>query len=352
MKNFYSNRIHLEKEIKSMVSKAKTFSKSSHIWSKDALERLEEFALAGKLIRGLLVVFAAEPKTKNQLADAVKMGAMLEIMHTGILVHDDIMDRDQKRRGIPTVHAQYQKLLDSRDRNESLHYGESMASCVAIVAYFLAINQFAELKNSKVTPKLINLFSSEMTVLGLAQMDDVNSSTNKGYINKEAILRIYEQKTGRYTFALPLLAGLILQNKLDNKTEKLVYQLAKSLGVIFQLKDDCLGVFGNSTKTGKSVGGDIREKKQTWLYFELLKKCSAADTALLKKLYNGQAIISDEQQVKIMDLLHKYKIEELANKEIAKHQKIVIKDIDKLPFSKLSKQGLIDLTVYLVSREK
>ncbi|HMR55017.1 MAG TPA: polyprenyl synthetase family protein [Candidatus Doudnabacteria bacterium] len=352
MKDFYKNRAPLEKEIMRIISSAKVFSKSSHVWSKDAFDRLEEFVLAGKLIRGLLVVFAAEPKTKNQLMDAVKIGGMLEIMHTGILIHDDIMDRDQQRRGIPTVHTQYEKSLNSLDKNERLHYGESMASCVGIVAYFLAMNQFADIKNQKASAKLISLFSSEMAVLGLAQMDDVDSSINKRHINKKAILRIYEQKTGRYTFALPLMAGLILQNKLNSRTAKVVYQLAKSLGIIFQLKDDCLGVFGNSAQTGKSVGGDIREKKQTWLYFELLKKCSSVEAGLLRKLYNGHAAISNAQQAKVLDLLHRYKIEELANKEIVKHQKIVVKDIDKLPFSKLSKQGLIDLTEYLVTRQK
>lgn len=352
MKNFYKNRAHIEKEIKRLINSAKVFSQSSHIWSKDALNRLEEFALAGKLIRGLLVVFAAEPKTKTQLEDAVKIGAMLEIMHTGILIHDDIMDRDQQRRGIATVHAQYEQFLHSSDKYERIHYGESMASCVGIIAYFFAMNQFAAIKNQKALAKLIGLFSSEMTLLGLAQMEDVDSATNKKHIHKNAILRIYEQKTGRYTFALPLLAGLLLQNKLNLKTEKVVYHLAKSMGVIFQLKDDCLGVFGDPVQTGKSVGGDIREKKQTWLYFELLNKCSSAEAKLLRNLYNGHALISKTQQAKVLDMLRRYHIEELANQEILKHQKNVIKDIVKLPLSPSSQQELIELTGYLVARQK
>ncbi len=351
-KFFTTNRKLIESEIKRLIAQSIKDSHGSHIWSKDALKRLENFILGGKMIRGLLVVLASEPKTSQQMKDAVKVGAMLEMMHSSILVHDDIMDRDAKRRGRDTIHTQYQKTMHLKDDTENLHYGESMASCVAIVGYFLSIQQFSAIQNTKALPGLIALFSKEMALLGAAQMEDVDSSTNPNHINESVVARIYEQKTGRYTFALPLLAGLSLHQKTAKVNKRLVYSLAQHLGIIFQLKDDYLGIFGNSEKTGKSVGGDIREKKRTWLYFELLKSCKPSEVKLVKNLYTNGHILTLKEQQLVLDLFTKYEIEQKVNTEMKVHYLKAHRLIEKLPITSSSKTIAVSLLDFLMTREK
>ena len=348
---FKTKKSFISKEISQIIKLQKQAAKSEYPWSSDALKRLEDFAVSGKMIRGLLVVLSAGEKSKQVQADAIKIGAALELMHSGILVHDDIMDRDLLRRGKSTMHAQYMAMSKLSGKSENLHYGEGMASCVGIIAYFLAMGQFAKAKANAKLSKVISLFSSEMGLLGLGQMDDLDTSSKIGSSEKDT-LRIYEQKTGRYTFGLPILAGLTLAGKSSAVLEKQVQRLAKSLGIIFQLRDDYLGVFGTESKTGKSVGGDIRELKRTWLYFRLLKKVSASDARKIATLYNSQSAITKSQQSWVLSKMIEAHIPELAEQELHIQKRNALALLKKLPFSQNQLAVMGDLIDYLVVREK
>ena len=93
-KFFIQNRNLLKKEISKVIKSRKNSLLNEYPWSNDALTRLEKFTLNGKMIRGLLVVLAAGSKNKAVRNDAVKIGVAIELMHAGLLIHDDIMDRD------------------------------------------------------------------------------------------------------------------------------------------------------------------------------------------------------------------------------------------------------------------
>ncbi len=350
-KFFTSKKSLIRKEISEVIRLQKQFAGSEYPWSKDALKRLEDFTVSGKMIRGLLVVLAAGENSKQIQQDAVRIGSALELMHSGILVHDDIMDRDVLRRGKPTIHTQYANLSKLSDKLEGTHYGEGMASCVGIIAYFLAMSEFGKVKTNKNLSKLIELFSYEMGLLGLGQMDDLNTGTMSAS-SEEDCLRIYEQKTGRYTFGLPILAGLILAGKSGKALENQVQKLAKSLGIIFQLRDDYLGIFGNQLKTGKSVGGDIRERKKTWLYFRLLKETTKADAKKISNLFNSHGVMSKTQQSWVLSRMKEAKIPQLAEEELKIQQKNVLTLLNKLPFNKTQVEVMEDLIDYLVVREK
>lgn len=352
MNKFFTSKKNLiSQEISDVIREQKQFAKSEYPWAADALKRLEEFTVSGKMIRGLLVVLAAGQSSKQVQSDAIKVGSALELMHSGILVHDDIMDRDVLRRNKPTMHTQYANLSKLINKAESIHYGEGMASCVGIIAYFLAMGEFGKVKTTQTMPRLIELFSSEMGLLGLGQMDDLNTSTLSASSEKDC-LRIYEQKTGRYTFGLPILAGLALAGETGKTLENKVKQLAKSLGIIFQLRDDLLGVFGNQLKTGKSVGGDIRERKKTWLYFRLLKEVSKADAKKISNMFNTHKVMSKSQQAWIILKMIETNIPQLAEKELLVQQKNALTLLKKLPFNNYQMGIMEDLIDYLVVREK
>ena len=349
---FKENRKLIEKEIVIAVNSLRADASDQYPWSKDALDRLERFAISGKMIRGLLVILSAGFNSKSASKDAIKVGAALELMHAGLLVHDDIMDRDTLRRGRKTMFVQYMELSNITNKSEQRHYGESMASCIGIIAYFLGLGQFGKIKTSQSLHKVLNLFSSEMSLLGLGQMDDVSTALLKS-VNEDSCLRVYEQKTGRYTFGLPIIAGLHLaQVKLTPSTIRNIQALVKSLGILFQLRDDYLGVFGDPLKTGKSVGGDIREKKKTWIYFRLLKICSKAEKNKLEPLFNNSAVINKAQQSWVLKLLQSYNMEDVVNSELLSHQTKALQKLKNIPFGERQRAIMIDLINYLTVREK
>lgn len=348
---FKENRKLIEKEILASVQRQRVAAGKAYPWSDDALTRLESFSVNGKMIRGLLILLAAGKKSPVVIKDAITLGAALEVMHSGILIHDDVMDRDALRRGSPTMHTQYIAKSKIKNNSESLHYGEGMANCVGIVAYFIAFGQFSRLRTKDSVQPLVQLFSSEMALLGLGQMDDFTT----GFLNasdEASCLRIYQQKTGRYTFGLPLIAGFELAAQLTPAVRLRVQRLAESLGIIFQLKDDYLGIFGNHKKTGKSVGGDIRERKKTWIYFKLLSVCTSTEKKKLEKLYTGNELISKPDQLWILSLLQKYELPKLIDIELSSQKDKALRVLQALPFDERQQNIMKDLLDYLLIREK
>lgn len=349
MHYFEKKKPLLVKEINSILRDFRKKSQSGYVWSDDAISRLEQFIVPGKMIRGILVMLSAG-EGKAVRSDAVKLGAALEIIHSSILIHDDIMDRDAKRRGLPTVHFQYkteaEKILSAP---ESLHYGEGMAICLGIIGYFLAMGRLSRITHHPAAAKIIKLFSDEMALLGLGQMDDFHTGTIHA-VSREDCLRIYEQKTGRYSFGLPLMTGLLLAGKSNSKVENTVMKLSKSLGIMFQLRDDYLGIFGDDKKTGKSVGGDITERKKTWFYFAAMDTAPSKDAKRLRELYDGYRKVISKDRKWVLDLMIKCDLPKLAVEELISQKQVSLKWLKEMPFDNKQKEAMASLIDLLISR--
>ena len=198
---------------------------------------------------------------------------------------------------------------------------------------------------------MLSLFGSEMSLLGLGQMDDVHTALSKT-VNEESCLRVYQQKTGRYTFGIPLSAGMMVSSNTSKFAKPKLSLLVNSLGIIFQLRDDFLGIFSSSDKTGKSVGGDIREKKKTWIYFKLLQVASKIDRKTVEGFYNQDKQLTSTQQKFVLDTMHKYDMQTVVNEELSRRRLTSLKMLDKLLFNKEQRIIFDDLINYLAVREK
>ncbi|HET6487239.1 MAG TPA: polyprenyl synthetase family protein, partial [Spirochaetia bacterium] len=236
----------------------------------EACDRLRQFVLAGKMIRGGLVTvglsLCRDGPSSRELHMAHQVGAAIELFQSGLLIHDDIMDRDLMRRGRATLFEQYSRDARQGGVNDWRHLGEALGTCVGDVAFFLGYELLGGLSPSPAAlGRIIALFSRELAAVGIAQMQDVawgaDPSAQPG---TDDILRLYRFKTGRYSFSLPLAAGAILAGAADSSIEALE-ALGECVGVIFQIRDDELGLWGDEKKTGKPVGSDIREGKKTLL---------------------------------------------------------------------------------------
>ena len=242
----------------------------------DLIKRLLKFSTGGKLFRGCLTVFGYG-MFKNGTDKAVfKAGAALEILHSALLIHDDIMDRDLLRRGEKSLFAQYGDFGNARDVVDPEHFGLSMGICAGDICFYIGTAVMASLKaDERVKSRILSLWSEELQKVGLAQMQDILLSSNANGISEsadtvseETILELYRYKTARYTFSLPLVTGALLAGIEQPETD-LLEKLGEVIGIIFQIKDDEIGLFGTEERIGKPVGTDLEEGKQTLYRFYL-----------------------------------------------------------------------------------
>jgi geranylgeranyl diphosphate synthase type I len=258
----------------------------------DAGDRLLNFALQGKMIRGCLVplghALASEGIHTEVPAAAVQAGAAMELFQSGLLVHDDIMDRDLLRRGRPTLFHQYAEVAAQEGRTDPGHSGEALGICAGDVAYFLAFELLAGLDAEPERVRaVVALSARELTAVGVAQMQDVAWGTSHDVVSDQDILRMYAYKTGRYTFSLPLMAGGILAGAPPALLAQFS-SLGESVGIVFQIRDDELGLFGDERETGKPVGSDIREGKKTLFFTGLMARAQGQQRRRLAGIFGNR----------------------------------------------------------------
>jgi len=306
-----------------LKEKAKEFAPINK-WSEDVMKRLMEFMSQGKMLRGSLV-FASHALFSNKDSEEVIRAAVaVELLHSSLIAHDDIMDRDTVRRGKPAIWMQY----------GGAHFGESMAICFGDIGFFLA---FALLSKIDLR-EIITMFSKELSSVVLAQMQDVYYGFSKQEPTKEEIIKLYIYKTGRYTFSLPFMIGAVLaqQNQIIITS---LGKIGELLGILFQLKDDELGLFGDEKETGKLLGSDIRQNKKT-IYRHFL----------FQKLSDREKRTNDFNS--IYDLYKKYNIQQEVKEYMIRIEEEIKQEIEELTIKKEKKKLFYELLTYNLQREK
>ena len=265
----------------------------------DALGRLVGFSKKGKMLRGGLSSLAYELFHDEADRDLIACGASLELLQSGLLIHDDIMDSDPVRRGAPAVHAQYVDLAREWKLHRPEHSGEALGICAGDIAFFVA---FELIGTTSLPPEtkvqLINLCARELSYVGIAQMIDVRWGGGSKAPAPDEVLHLYIYKTGRYTFSLPLLMGGTAAGQSPEILDGLD-KIGTALGTVFQLKDDELGLFGDEAKLGKPVGSDVKEGKKTLFYLYLMESEDAAARKKLDAIFgNADASLSDVEFIR------------------------------------------------------
>jgi len=287
------NKIAISKTLTNYLkNKQKNFS--THSWSKDVFDRLIPFATAGKMIRGSMSLVVNELFGNYQPEESLKVSAAIELYQTGLLIQDDVMDQDETRRGLPSIYFQYQQFAKQQDYHNAKQFGEGVGFYVGDISLFLV---FDLLSHTNLEPDIKNnlysVFATELAGVVLGQIQDLKLANTNEDISEDDILKMYMHKTARYTFLLPFVSGAILA-KQDQLTIKLLKELADLLGLIFQIKDDEIGIFGDTKKTGKPAGNDIREGKKTLFYYHLLKNADKRNKQKLLSIFGNQNITEAE----------------------------------------------------------
>jgi geranylgeranyl diphosphate synthase, type I len=224
----------------------------------------------GKRLRPALL-FAAYRAIEGHAPAGVayEAGVALELLQSYLLIHDDWMDRDDVRRGGPAVHVMLTRHFGSRA------VGEASAILAGDHAAALAQGVMAGLDAAPERVRVaLSAFARMIEDTTLGQQLDLAGRTDD-------IERVHDLKTGSYTVRGPMLIGAALAGA-DDGTMSALCEMARPVGIAFQLRDDLLGTFGDPKTTGKPVGTDVRSGKRTSLTVEALARANAADRKTLE----------------------------------------------------------------------
>ncbi len=223
----------------------------------------------GKRIRPVLTMLACQAAGGDPM-DAVEAGVAVEILHNFTLVHDDIMDRADTRRGRETVHRKW-------DENIAILVGDELMG----IAYKTLLNT-----EKGDVRAITRIFTDGVIEVCEGQSYD-KEFENLHSVTEEQYLMMISKKTG-WLVAISAEIGAIIGGATTAQRAALV-EYARCVGRAFQVQDDFLDVVADEDTLGKPIGGDILEGKKTWLLVNALERAEGEDLALLQRVAGRSA---------------------------------------------------------------
>ena len=238
-----------------------------------------------KKIRGSLAAALYDHLNATSMdKTALRLAAAVEVVQNFLLIVDDAVDRSPLRRGQPTIHELYK----SEYHPESAREGDMVAIFIGMLAQHAANYIILNLPvNAEYITKSLSVMHLNISTTGIGQIDDVQQQIDRLPITTSDLLRKYQQKSSYYTFVNPLESALALAGKWNRQAHEDCGAFGLPAGVAFQLRDDYIGIFGDTSATGKANLEDIREGKYTFMMHyaaaSATKKQSSTLLALLGK---------------------------------------------------------------------
>lgn len=302
-----------------LIARAKKISSSKEF--NDVISHIESLAQNGKRIRPYLINVSYKHTTLN--TEIIDQMIGVELLHLFALIHDDIMDGSNIRHGVKTINT--------------IHKNSELSKSYAMLAGDMVFNWSYEcFLNGNQTHESVKLFQTLIEEVIIGQAIDA-SLPHKYKITEMEIREKNLLKTARYTFRRPIEIGFALAKKVMNKN---YIQMAENLGVIFQIDDDLLDIFGEEKKLNKKTFQDIESKQATLISFYL------KNNRAFKKNF-GKKLSSDEK-IHIREIV----VKSGALEKIELERKEIIYKTHKL-ISKLSdKEIWLHFMSKIVNREK
>ncbi len=271
----------------------------------------------------------------------IDAGAAFELMHAFALFHDDVMDGSSTRRGEPTTHIVMSELHEKNSWvGESRRFGEGAAILVGDLAFVYADQLLLG------APQPVWSIWNELRVeLNFGQYLDMLGSANseRRLVKAERICRY---KSGKYTIERPLHLGAVLAA--PEKAEQLLPALSAyglPLGDAFQMRDDVMGAFGETSVTGKPVGDDLREGKPTPLMAMATARANAAQLGVLQLV--GNTVLNDAQVADVQTVIRETGALDQLEQLITSLTDDAIEAIGKAPLSQEARNELIELAAFV-----
>lgn len=330
----------------------------SNRFLEEALEQFVSSNKGGKFLRASLIALGYQ-SCGNDDDKYLPLGIALELFQTSILIHDDIIDKADKRRGMDTIPLKYQKLYsdpikcDKSFEDKRKDIGISMALCLGDMGFYLALQVIAQnYKDNENLGRVLEYYNSVAIKTCEGEMVDVILPFYEEFFDsfddlESHVMEIYKLKTAWYTVVGPYCLGAILGGLSSDKVQRLEEALL-GLGIAFQIKDDLLGIYGDEAHIGKSVTSDVKEFKQTILYSYVVNTEYKDE---LLKYYGKDIKVSDMDKIK--DIFDKSGAYDYAHKMMDKLFKDSFQAILDLEFLDLDKKKLLlGFAEYLKVRSK
>ena len=288
-------------------------------------------SLGGKRIRPMLTLLAYN-LFKDDPQSILPTACAIETYHNYTLLHDDLMDNADLRRGHMTVHRKW-------NANTAILSGDSML--------VLAFQQIAQCKPEKLK-QVLDLFTITALEIGEGQQYDMDFE-NRNDVTEEEYIEMIRLKTS-VLLACSVKMGAILADAPEKDAEYL-YQFGEKIGLAFQLQDDFLDDYGDSKVFGKAIGGDILANKKTYMFINAFNLANERQAKLLDNWMECENPDPQEKIAAITELYNEIGIDKLAADKINFFFKEGLKLLEKVGVDDDRKQELLSYTKEMMKRE-
>ena len=288
-------------------------------------------SLGGKRIRPVLMLMAYN-LYREDVKSILQPATGIEVYHNYTLLHDDLMDRADMRRGKATVHKVW-------NDNVAILSGDAML----VLAY-----QFMAQCASERLKDVMDLFS--LTALEICEGQQLDMEfESRGDVTEEEYIEMIRLKTA-VLLGGALKIGAIIGGA--NETDAgLMYRFGESLGLAFQLQDDWLDVYGDPARFGKKIGGDILNNKKTYMLINAQRRADGADAEELSRWLTATQYDPAEKIAAVTALYNRVGAGELCLQQVDAYSRRAIEALRRVGVDDAAKQPLYDLSTTLMKRD-
>lgn len=284
----------------------------------------------GKRLRPYMVIQSAQ-LLGGKKTDALRAACAIEMIHNFTLVHDDIMDNDETRHGVPTTHNKF-------------------GGPVAILAGDVLFSKAYELISDRSLPpktisKLVSKLAKACVDVCEGQILDISMAEKKKVPTREEYIKMIEKKTSAL-FEVACAMGAICANGSEQDIKNLA-MFGRNLGIAFQITDDLIGVMGDPKVTKKPVGNDLREGKKSLPILLAIKKSKGKEKQNILRAFGNSKAKKDEIEIAV-NTIRKLGIEEIVRKQALEYAERAEKSLQK--YGGTQKNNLISLLDFVVKR--
>jgi geranylgeranyl diphosphate synthase type II len=287
--------------------------------------------LGGKRIRPVMMLMAYN-MYRDDVDKILDPALALEIYHNFTLLHDDLMDNADVRRGKPTVHKRW-------DANTAILSGDVMLSLADVYMSRVDDEYFR---------KVITTFHRTSIEIAEGQQYDMDFETRSDVTEAEYVEMIRLKTSVLLACALKI--GAILGGASEDDATHL-YRLGECIGLAFQLRDDYLDVYGDPKVFGKKNGGDILCNKKTYLYINALRLADKEQRAVLDYWASATDFVPEEKVAAVTEIYNQLRLAEMSRAIEEQYYSLAKAELEALSVSEENKQVLREFMAALMDRD-
>ena len=269
----------------------------------------------------------------SQIQKALPAAFAIELFHNFTLIHDDIMDEASIRRGQPSVHNKY-------GINQAILTGDAMM--------MISYRYLMKATSSNNVQAVIETIT-QMAIEVCEGQDLDMAFESREIVGVEDYLKMIELKTA-VLLAASLKIGSLLGGADDMDANNL-YEFGRNVGIAFQIQDDILDAFGSSTKVGKKIGGDIYQKKKTYLFTKALEILSKDDQLQLLSYYQSSENLTIQDVSEVKGIFLRKNVVDQARIEQERYYQIALSHLQSVQLEEERKEPLRSVARMLFDRQ-